>query len=191
MLKYSAGKRLIIDNNHHSNHGFLKGEVVRIVRKIDEGAKNEHYLAQSESRGETWYVTESELTNKCNTEPELKKYRILSVDGVDIDRGFHVGQIIEAELLDKKYGNVRVGGKYTLFGHQVELVQEGANTMDMKHDGYVVVNITDGVVSFNLTKEQAESEVDFYLKDDVDAENILVFPPNSNLPFSHGVKLID
>lgn len=139
MLKYSVGKRLIIDNNNHSNHGFVKGEVVRVLQKFDDGSKDEHYLVQSEGSGVTWYVVESELTNKCTTEPKTK----------------------------------------------------GENTMNMKHDGYVVVNITDGVVSFNLTKEQAESEVDFYLKDDVDAENILVFPPNSNLPFSHGVKLMD
>lgn len=77
------------------------------------------------------------------------------------------------------------------FIDESELKEEGENTMNMKHDGYVVVNLTDGVVSFNLTKEQAESEVYFYLKDEVDAENILVFPPNSNLPFSHGVKLIE
>ena len=139
MLKYNVGNRLIVDNNNHSNHGFVKGEVVRIILRVDEGKEGEHYLAQSESRGDTWYIEESELTKKCNTESE----------------------------------------------------KEGANIMNMKHDGYVVVNITDGVVSFNLTKEQAESEVDFYLKDDVDAESILVFPPNSNLPFSHGVKLMD
>lgn len=139
MLKYGVGKRLIIDNNNHSNHRFVKGEVVRIIQRFDDDTKDEHYLVQSEGRGVTWYVVESELTNKCTTETETK----------------------------------------------------GANTMNMKHDGYVVVNLTDGVVSFNLTKEQAESEVDFYLKDDIDAENILVFPPNSNLPFSHGVKLMD
>lgn len=139
MLKYNVGERLIIDNNHHSNHRFVKGEVVRIIQKFDEGSKDEHYLVQSETRGETWYVVESELANKCTTESETK----------------------------------------------------GENTMNMKHDGYVVVNITDGVVSYGLTKEQAESEVDFYLKDDIDPENILVFPPNSNLPFSHGVKLMD
>lgn len=139
MLKYGVGKRLIIDNNHYSNHGFVKGEVVRIVQKIDEGSKDEHYLVQSETRGVTWYVVESELANKCTTEPESK----------------------------------------------------GENKMDLKHDGYVVVNLTDCVISVVETKSEAESEVDFYLKDGVDSENILVFPPNSNLPFSHGVKLID
>ena len=139
MLKYNVGDKLIVDNNHSTNHGFSKGEVVRIVQKFDDGTKDEHYLAQSEVTGDTWYIEESELTKQCTNEPESK----------------------------------------------------GENTMNMKHDGYVVVNITDRVVSFNLTKEQAESEVDFYLKDGVDAENILVFPPNSNLPFSHGVKLME
>lgn len=131
MLKYNVGDKLIVKGNITSNHGFDKGEVVRIVSKCLDGKKEEHYLAKSESTGTAWYINESELETK------------------------------------------------------------GVNTMNMKHDGYVVVNLTDGVVSFNLTKEQAESEVYFYLKDEVDAENILVFPPNSNLPFSHGVKLIE
>lgn len=68
--------------------------------------------------------------------------------------------------------------------------QKGVDS-SMKHDGYVVVNLTDGVVSFGLTKEQAESEVDYYLKDDIDAENILVYAPNTNLPFRHGVELME
>lgn len=71
------------------------------------------------------------------------------------------------------------------------LSQKGGDVMSTKHDGYVVVNLTDGVVSFGLTKEQAESEVDYYLKDGIDAENILVYAPNTNLPFRHGVELID
>ena len=63
--------------------------------------------------------------------------------------------------------------------------------MSTKHDGYVVVELTECTLDFNLTKEQALTLVDRLLYEGVDAENILVFPPNSNLDFVHTVKFIE
>lgn len=105
---------------------------------------------------------------------------------------FEIGEVVEITDIHPIDNDYRCSNGYTnWYLKEDELKKEGANKMDLKHDGYVVVNLTDCVISVVETKSEAESEVDFYLKDGIDAENILVFPPNSSLPFSHGVKLID
>lgn len=131
----------------------------------------------------------------------MLKYNVgdkLIVKGnITSNHGFEAGEVVRIVLKcldgtkDEHYLAESLSTGVSFYIDESEMKEEGANTMNTKHDGYVVVNLTGGTVDFNLTKEQAENEVDSYLKDGIDAENILVFPPNSNLPFGHGVKLID
>jgi hypothetical protein len=122
--------------------------------------------------------------------------RLIVKGNITSNHGFKTGEVrIVSKCLDgtkdEHYLAENENTGTVWYIDESELKEEGANTMNMKHDGYVVVDLEAESVGFNFTKDEALAEVEYLLRNDTDPENILVFPPNSNLPFSYGVKLID
>lgn len=69
--------------------------------------------------------------------------------------------------------------------------EKDMGTESTKMDGWLVVELTDMEVQFNLTEEQALECVQKHIALGYDSENILVFAPNSNTVFENSIKFRD
>ena len=94
-----------------------------------------------------------------------------------------------------KYGHYLAEGVYSgerYYINDSELSRrKNGDEMNLKHDGYVVINLCDGTVKYGLTKEQATFEVDSILRNGIESEDILVYAPHTNIGFRHSVELIE
>ena len=102
MLRFDEGDKVVIVNNHESNHGFKVGRVVTIVCVCEKATKHEHYLAKSEC-GIRWYVKDSEIE-------EYKEEKGMKI----VEKQY---QAFDSNSID--FGDViitRTGAKYLVVG---------------------------------------------------------------------------